>query len=116
MGKKKKIEKTRTALLLRTDGSTKEIRPKNGTDFALEEVWELLGGYYEAIGIKGGKMMLVDEDGKSKRLPRNLAATAIFRDEIRNREVSPILEPFRQETLKDFILGSVILCDRDMLK
>lgn len=51
--------------------------PKNGKDFKLDEVQALVGGYVELIRLADGRLMLVDEDGRFKRLAMNDAASRL---------------------------------------
>ena len=64
------------ATLYRIGEKPKKIEPLNGTDFQLEEVWDLIGGYVQVVPLHGGNIMLVDEDGYMKQLPVNIEATA----------------------------------------
>lgn len=46
----------------------------------LEEAQRLVGGYVELLLIENGEaQMLVNEDGLSKHLPRNMGASALAR-------------------------------------
>ncbi len=84
------------AKIVKTDGTVTEVRPKNGIDFVLEELQEIVGGYIEIVNIKDG-LMVVNEEGKIKNLPINKLATIIY-----NRS--------------DIIHGDVLLCDTDQIK
>ena len=64
------------ATLMRVGEKPKTIEPKNGSDFQLEEVWDLIGGYVQVISLYADYIMLVDEDGLLKQLPLNSEATA----------------------------------------
>ena len=64
------------ATLFKVGEKPKTIEPKNGSDFQLEEVWDLIGGYVQVIGLRGGSIMIVDEEGLWKHLPFNVEATA----------------------------------------
>ena len=77
------------ATLLKVDGTKEEITPKDGESFSIEELWTIIGGYIEMVDLswlkKTGQIdpdieaayMIVDEEGKLKRLPVNEAATKI---------------------------------------
>lgn len=41
------------AKIIYTDGREVDVTPKNGTDFSLEELQEVVGGYIEIIYVKG---------------------------------------------------------------
>lgn len=58
---------------------TKAIKPANGTNFTLEEMQGLVGGYIEPIRLSAVETMYVDEDGRSKKLDNNYAATERLR-------------------------------------
>ena len=88
------------AKLFRTDGKVKEITPKNGTDFQLEELYEALDcGCIDVIRIPGtSDIVIIDDEGKfsekgiNERLTYRLRYKgAIFSD--------------------DFIVGDAIVCD-----
>jgi hypothetical protein len=90
------------ALWIRTDGTTTVVEPGNGTDFTLLEVKKFIGGgYLEVIGIPGGRLMVLDEDGKRKEFAVNEVATALAR---------PVLLP------GDVIVGDVLVCARMQIK
>ena len=89
------------ALWIKTDGTITEVEPKNGKDFSLDEVKLYIGGgYIEVIGVPDG-LMVLDEDGKQKRLPFNKLATAVAR---------PVIQT------DDFIVGDVLVCKRWQLE
>jgi Domain of unknown function (DUF3846) len=62
------------ATLLKADGTEQEVTPRWGKKFTLEELQKLVGGYIEPIKLPSG-YMLVNEDGRGKRLPENALAT-----------------------------------------
>ena len=47
-----------------TDGSEKEVSPKNGSDFSLEEMQGIVGGYIQMLYLDNGELMVVNEEGK----------------------------------------------------
>ncbi len=65
------------AMLYSPDGRTKQVRPQ-GEKFTNEEIWELLGGYYEVTRTLDGDRMLVNDEGKLKDLELNIPATRIY--------------------------------------
>ena len=86
---------------IKTDGTVSEVEPANGKDFSLDEVKRFIGGgYMEVIGVPPG-LMVLDEDGKQKRLPFNKLATEVAR---------PVLQT------GDFIVGDVLVCKRWQLE
>lgn len=64
------------ATLIRTNGTTKQIEPKNGTDFKLEELQKYVGGYIDIIRLNNGEILVVNDEGKYTEDP-NEAATKI---------------------------------------
>ena len=67
------------ATFLRTTGECEEIAPANGVHWTLEELQTLVGGYIEIVHTKSGKFLVIDEEGKLKHKPVNLAATLLYR-------------------------------------
>jgi hypothetical protein len=67
------------ATLLRADGSGAEIlAPPNGVNWQLPELQALVGGYIEVGLTIDGKWLVLDEEGKLKHKPLNIAATRIY--------------------------------------
>lgn len=56
-----------------------DINPVNGTDFEIEDLWSLIGGYVQVIELEDGELMIVDEEGLCKGLPFNQQATDYVR-------------------------------------
>ena len=91
---------TKSAKIIYTDKEAEDYTPKNGKTFALTEMQEIIGGYIEPIRLNDGRMIIVDEDGKSKGKAVNIPATNILR---------------RDHFTTDYIVGTAIVCDADML-
>ena len=91
---------TKSAKIIYTDKEDEEYTPKNGKTFALTEMQEIIGGYVEPIRLNDGRMIIVDEDGKSKGKAVNIPATNILR---------------RDHFTTDYIVGTAIVCDADMI-
>ena len=88
------------ATLYRENGEiVEDIQPKNGKRFELEELYELLNcETVERVFIKGTKViMIVDENGKLRRRPKNQKATGIFHSSQRMNSW-------------DWIAGDALLC------
>lgn len=85
------------AQLLAIDGTRTEVRPA-GEHFTLEELQQLVGGYIEPLGLRDGRVMLIDEDGKAKRLARNPEASRLMTGQL---------------TPGDYIVGPALLVHRD---
>ena len=85
MGKnwtKEEILSNDKALLIKVDGSVEEVEPKNGTDFKLQELYDMLG--VELVDVvcmpnNNDKIMIVDDEGmyRSERNERG----SVFLDE-----------------------------------
>ena len=92
---------TKSAKIIYTDKEAEDYTPKNGKTFELTEMQEIVGGYIEPIRLNDGRMIIVDEDGKSKDKAVNIPATNILR---------------RDHFTTDYIVGTAIVCDDDMLE
>ena len=92
---------TKSAKIIYTDKEAEDYTPKNGKTFALTEMQEIIGGYVEPIRLNDGRMIIVDEDGKSKNKAVNIPATNILR---------------RDHYTTDYIVGTAIVCDADMIE
>ena len=91
---------TKSAKIIYTDKEAEDYTPKNGKTFALTEMQEIIGGYIEPIRLNDGRMIIVDEEGKSKNNAVNIPATNILR---------------RDHYTTDYIVGTAIVCDADMI-
>ena len=91
---------TKSAKIIYTDKEAEDYTPKNGKTFALTEMQEIVGGYVEPIRLNDGRMIIVDEEGKSKDKAVNIPATNILR---------------RDHYTTDYIVGTAIVCDADMV-
>ena len=92
---------TKSAKIIYTDKEAEDYTPKNGKTFTLTEMQEIIGGYVEPIRLNDGRMIIVDEDGKSKGKAVNIPATNILR---------------RDHFTTDYIVGTAIVCDADMVE
>ena len=92
---------TKSAKIIYTDKEAEDYTPKNGKTFELTEMQEIVGGYVEPIRLNDGRMIIVDEDGKSKDKAVNIPATNILR---------------RDHFTTDYIVGTAIVCDADMIE
>lgn len=67
------------ALLLKPDGTQREVQPA-GRSFTLEELYALIGcDTVEVIYLPDGRPLVMDEDGKYRKLPVNEEATRLGR-------------------------------------
>lgn len=79
------------------DGTQKEIFPKNGSYYELEELQELVGGNIELLYSHScpDRVIVIDEEGKLKGEPLNMTATQLA---YTNQMISPL----------DYIVGKAL--------
>ena len=91
---------TKSAKIIYTDKEAEDYTPKNGKTFELDELQGIVDGNFEPIRLNDGRMIIVDEEGKSKDKAVNIPATNILR---------------RDHFTTDYIVGTAIVCDADMI-
>ena len=91
----------KTAKIVYPDKDSVDYTPKNGTTFELEEMQEIVGGYIEIIRLNDGRIIIVNEEGLLQGLPVNIEATNILR---------------RDHSTTQYIVGTAIVCDADMIE
>jgi hypothetical protein len=89
------------ATLIRTTDDTKTctpIRPENGRDFKLAELYRLLGcEMVEIVSLKHGYILVIDEEGKlTDKAPNPCASDLAWLDRAIDRT--------------DYIAGDALLC------
>ena len=89
------------AHIIKTNGQIIETQPKNGTDFQLDELQAIAGGYIEVVNLRDGRLIVCDEEGKLKGKERNHKATDI------------LLSVFNTN---DFMVGDVLVCNENQIK
>ena len=92
---------TKSAKIIYTDKEDEDYTPKNGRTFELDELQGIVDGNFEIVRLRDGRMIIVDEDGKSKDKAVNIPATNILR---------------RDHFTTDYIVGTAIVCDADMVE
>ena len=92
---------TKSAKIIYTDKGAEDYTPKNGKTFGKTEMYGIVEGYIDIIRLNDGRMIIVDEDGKSKDKAVNIPATNILR---------------RDHFTTDYIVGTAIVCDADMIE
>ena len=66
------------AYIIYPDAPKKHIAPSNGTDFSLEELQSIVGGYIEIVHLDDDEfIMVVNEEGRLLGLPSNHDASSI---------------------------------------
>lgn len=91
----------RSALLIKTTGESSFVTPKNGTDFTLEELYQLLGcDMVEVVypAYESDCIFIIDEEGKLTGKDINYPATMMWGAQ------------------RDALVGDVIFCHTSMLK
>ena len=91
---------TKSAKIIYTDKEAEDYTPKNGKAFELDELQGIVDGNFEIVRLKDGRIIVIDEDGKSKDKAVNIPATNILR---------------RDHFTTDYIVGTAIVCDADMV-
>jgi hypothetical protein len=86
------------AKLIKTDGTNVEVKPENGTDFTLEELYKHLEcDIIEVVYMPNDQIMIIDEEGRLKENPKlNPEATRMYK--------------------RGYIFGHAIICNKDLLK
>lgn len=88
------------AKIYKTDGTSVSVEPKNGKDFKLDELKEIVGGYIEVLHLNGNEILVCNEEGKLKGYPLNIEATRIV----------------QENDISDYIVGNVLICDTKQVK
>ena len=65
------------AYIIKTNGEKTDVTPDNGTDFQLEEMQEIVGGYIEIVRLDEKQIMVVNEEGVIYNLPHNKKASKL---------------------------------------
>ena len=84
----------------KADGTILEVVPANSHDFVLDELQGFVGGYIEIIQLNESQIMVLNEEGKLKRLPMNENATLLA----------------LHAGFYDTIVGDVLVCDTEMVQ
>jgi hypothetical protein len=88
------------AKIYKADGSIIDVKPNNGTDFSLEELQEIVGGFIEVVSLMDNEIMVINEEGKLIDLPFNETATQMYQE---------------VDGFYDYIAGDVLVCDSNMV-
>lgn len=87
--------------IYKTDDTITTVEPKNGTDYSLEELQEIVGGHIEILSLNDEEIMVLNEEGKILGLDLNDNATAIISE---------------AGYWDDFIVGDVLVCKSDEVR
>lgn len=87
------------ATLMRANGTSELVQPKNGTDFQLDELYKLIStDIIQVVPAKDGRLIILDDEGKLKdEWHVNPSAT----------DLADGLAP------DDFIVGDVVVCNTE---
>jgi Domain of unknown function (DUF3846) len=55
-----------------------ECPPADGKRYTLEEIQKMVGGFFQIVSLEEKYIILADEDGLSKKLPRNEFASYLY--------------------------------------
>lgn len=88
------------AKIYKADGSIIDVKPNNGTDFSIEELQDIVGGFIEIVSLMGNEIMVINEEGKLIDLPFNETATQMYQE---------------VDGFYDYIAGDVLVCDSNMV-
>lgn len=70
------------AILIGTDGIITPIEPKNKRNFSLRELQDYVEGYIEIIRLPNHNIMVVNEEGRLRRLKVNPHASLVAQQAI----------------------------------
>lgn len=82
------------ATLIQANGTMKDVKPSKKA-FTLEELQQMVGGDIETLSLRNGKILIVNEEGKLRKLPFNREATNLF---------------WEDRGGSDVIVGDAVLC------
>lgn len=87
--------------IYKTDGTITTVEPKNCTDYSLEELQAIVGGYIEVLPLNEDEIMVLNEEGKILGLDLNDNATELISE---------------AGMWDDFIVGDVLVCKNDEVR
>lgn len=79
------------AELIHENGGVRIVHPANHKAFTLEELQGYVGGYIEVVGLADGRLLVVDEDGRSKGYAHNSRASRLTAGQVFGDIVGPAL-------------------------
>ena len=97
---------SKVAWLVKADGSIKEVKPKKGKTFTLEELQGFVGGNVEVISLPNGKELWLNEEGKLDNLPINEKLSTLWFFLFAGYDLGA----------DDFVVGDCLYCDTDFTK
>lgn len=70
--------KAAKAKYLKHTGFELELDMANARKFSLQELQGFVGGFIEVITLPDGRELVINEEGRNKNLPVNIAATTVW--------------------------------------
>ena len=92
---------TKSAKIIYTNKEAEDYTPKNGKTFGKTEMYGIVEGYIDIIRLNDGRVIIFDSQGKALNKAVNVPATNILR---------------RDHFTTDYIVGTAIVCDADMIE
>lgn len=83
------------AKIIKSDGTERNVEPRNGGDFSLSEMQRIVGGFIEIVTLKDGQLMVVNEEGMLLEMPYNQKASELYGQPV---------------------VGNVLVCNDDQIK
>lgn len=90
------------AKIIKTDGTIVEVTPQNGTDFQLEELQKIVGGYIEVLRLTDNEIMVANEEGKF---------CCAY-----NHKATQIGKEYKAIHKSDYICGDILICNDDEVR
>lgn len=92
------------ARVIKTDGTIIMVSPENGTDFQLDELQEIVGGYIEIRRLCNDEdeIMVMNEEGK-------------FGYEL-NSKATQLAKKHKAIHESDYVCGDVLVCKNNQVK
>lgn len=88
------------AQIIKPDGTSIEVDPRNKSDFQADELHEIVQGYFEILRLSKTQLMVVNEEGKLLNLEYNHGATLAC----------------NLAGIKDIIVGNVLICETQQIR
>ena len=87
------------AILIKASGRKKSVYPDNQTNFTLEELRKYVGGSIQMVQTKDDRIIVMNEEGKIKKLLPNKRATKLY-----------------EYGEYDYIVGDVLVVQKNQIK
>ena len=99
------MENNMKAKLLKASGEVVEIKPNNGKDFKLDELYKHLQcSLVDVISLNRDDIMVVDDEGKLKA------------NNVVNVNATMLAQENQAITSWDYIAGNAIVCNKKMIR